>query len=123
MHLKSQTNFNEYFLTRKKIFALDEKGILIKRIWVPVTKKRVENERVKGFYYMYYDNGMLLVIISIRAHFTTPYYIGINSFGETLEWYDDKLYKCNSFGSVIGVVMGAYDGYKYAVLPQERSNW
>lgn len=29
---------------------------------------------------------------------TTPYYIGMDSFGDTLEWYADKLYKCNSCG-------------------------
>ena len=63
IHLKSQVNSNEYFLTRKKIIVIDENGLLFKKIGLPVTKNWLENDRMKGFY------DMLLVIISMRDYY------------------------------------------------------
>lgn len=68
-HLKSQVNSNEYFLTGKKIIAIDGDGMVIKKISLPVTKDFVTNERMKGFYDMYYDDNELLVVISMRDYY------------------------------------------------------
>lgn len=50
-------------------------------------------EDLKEFFEGQVDKGIFKEI-----PVTTPYYISIDSFGDILEWYADKLYKCNSCG-------------------------
>lgn len=81
-------------------------------------------EELKVFFEKQVENGIFKEIAV-----TTPYYIGIDSFGDTLEWYADKLYKCNSCGTLwefqypdfpaIGEVRKFEDG----IYPEPETNF
>lgn len=65
-HLESEVNSNEYYMTRRKIIVLNKEKQVIKKIELPQMEN---NERVIGFYDMYYDCGELLVVISMRDYY------------------------------------------------------
>ena len=68
-HINSSIISNEYYLTRHKIVVVDENQIVIKKIKLPKTKDSDVNERMMGFYTMWYDDEDMWVIIRMRDYY------------------------------------------------------
>lgn len=68
-HIKSKVNNNEYYLTRKRIVVTDERQTLVKKIELPKTVDKTVNDRMLGFYTMWFDDEDMWVIISMRDYY------------------------------------------------------
>lgn len=68
-HIKSKVNKNEYYLTRKRIVVIDEKQTLVKKIELPKTADKAVNDRMLGFYTMWFDDEDMWVIIRMRDYY------------------------------------------------------
>ncbi len=82
--IHSKLTNNRYYITKKKIFVIDNTGRLIKKLELPI-----QNGDVIGFAFMFYEDEELITIILMRDYYDRQ--VTLNE--QTLEFGTVRLFK------------------------------